>query len=676
MDFYGYQDTPYTDQIFRYSRNVDPSSGRPRWGEEEGVCVTGAEPSCLLGIDTETGEPFTGTTLSFTGAVPTPNPARVGWPSGAQGRDALEFHSVNQLAFALICSTSIGFSDLDPTACGQSVFNSPNEAASGTVVPESVRLAPPQIFYIPALLSNALVGNFLANGLLSSALAGGVPLPHVSLNIDPCDGFLADCATLGPQPFLLGPQPSLAFTTSPPPNPTMNTALTSQQQALFGCGEFYGTNCELDGIDLANAEASALLQSLVGFEGTPTNSIRLETYVTPFESGGGFKGNTATFPQPGTVGFVPHSGPVCTRFVGGQVVMLPGCRGPGSAGLGIAADAGYDPLVDGTVSIAAGGQRDLVNPFFDPTSPFYLGDPGLGRDAYFFRSEVAAASFNLIMGLVALSTPDDPSNPQITEFDSSQPNRTDGCSFVVPHLCGSVSAFSAITGLQRRDARAAGNGRFGRRDFIWHGGQNIILRYEKRNVLGFSADFAEDVTKTNWGLEATWIEGLPTANADKKDGISTVDTYNLTISVDRPTFINFLNANRTFFFNSQWFFQYIGNYNKAMTGNGPYNILGTFTVQTGYFQDRLLPSVTFVWDMRSDSGAALPQLTYRFTENFSASFGLAAFWGRFQTKREQLVSQGLPGNKVGSQSYQAHVQNGLAVVNERDEIFLRIRYSF
>jgi hypothetical protein len=446
----------------------------------------------------------------------------------------------------------------------------------------------------------------------------------------------------------------------------MNTAFTPAQQALFGCGQFYGTNCELDGIDLMNAEASALLQSLVGIEGTPTDTISLDQYFAT-----GFKGSTPNFPQPGTVGFTPHAGPVCTRTVGGQVIILPGCRGPGSAALGIAPDPGYDPDLDGTVSIADGGQRDLVLPFYDSTNSFYLGNPGLGRDSYFFRNEVAAGSFNLMMGLVALSTASDPAAPTIYEFDPGLPLREDGCSFVVPHLCGSVSAFSAITGVQRRDARAGGN----RRDFIWHGGQNIILRYEKRNVLGFSADFAEDVTKTNWGMETTWIEGLPTANNDKRSGISTVDTYNLTLSVDRPTFINFLNANRTFFFNSQWFFQYIGNYNKAMPGNGPYNVLGTFTVQTGYFQDRLLPSVTFVWDMRSDSGAALPEVTYRFTENFSATVGLAGFWGRFQTKKDPLVPASLD-NKVGAQSYKSHVQNGLAVVNERDEIFLRVRYSF
>ena len=104
-----------------------------------------------------------------------------------------------------------------------------------------------------------------------------------------------------------------------------------------------------------------------------------------------------------------------------------------------------------------------------------------------------------------------------------------------------------------------------------------------------------------------------------------VDRYNLTISVDRPTFINFLNQNRTFFFNTQWFFQWINGYERGFYGNGPFNMLATFTVTTGYFQDRLLPGVTFVYDFGSVSGGILPELTYRFTENFSATVGMGQY---------------------------------------------------
>ena len=111
--------------------------------------------------------------------------------------------------------------------------------------------------------------------------------------------------------------------------------------------------------------------------------------------------------------------------------------------------------------------------------------------------------------------------------------------------------------MQRPELRAGGNGRFGRRDFVWLTGGEAFLSYHKRNVLGFSLDFAEDVAKTNWSFEFTWFDddlfGSNTSRSLMQEG----DAYNLTISVDRPTFVNFLNANRTFFMNAQLFLGYL-----------------------------------------------------------------------------------------------------------------------
>jgi hypothetical protein len=44
--------------------------------------------------------------------------------------------------------------------------------------------------------------------------------------------------------------------------------LDDEQEALIGCGRFWGTHCDVDGFDLFNAEASVLFQSWPGFEGT------------------------------------------------------------------------------------------------------------------------------------------------------------------------------------------------------------------------------------------------------------------------------------------------------------------------------------------------------------------------------------------------------------------------
>jgi hypothetical protein len=238
-----------------------------------------------------------------------------------------------------------------------------------------------------------------------------------------------------------------------------------------------------------------------------------------------------------------------------------------------------------------------------------------------------------------------------------------------------VRSLLGATGVGRNAIRAGGNFNFGRRDFAWHGGQELALRYDRRNVLGFSTDFSEDWSKTNWGIEFTWINKVNFADRDAPNGLTEANVYNLTISMDRPTFVNFLNANRTLLFNTQWFISYVPEHTSSFSSNGPFNVLATFTTLTGYFQDRLFAVLTVVYDFQSISGAGLPSISYRFNEAFSVQFGMAFFFGRYQEREPFIMPQAL-GNRTGSNQYVDFVENGLAVVRDRDEFFFRFRYTF
>src|SRR5690606_5196159 len=167
----------------------------------------------------------------------------------------------------------------------------------------------------------------------------------------------------------------------------------------------------------------------------------------------------------------------------------------------------------------------------------------------------------------------------------------------------------------------------------------------------------------------------PFAVVDRRHGVSRHDTFNLTVSVDRPTFINFLNPNRTFFVNSQWFFRWIDDYRQGgFVAHGPLSVLGTLTVATGYHQDRLLPALTWVHDVRSTSGGLIGQVTYRFSPSFSATIGTAAFYGKPEPL-PMALRQPLLTN--ASKPYEANVRyNGLIPIAERDEVFLLLRYTF
>jgi hypothetical protein len=623
VDFWNYDKIPFQKRLGTYSRSVDPNSGRPSETGAPGSCPTGNEPGCLT------------------------------------ANEALTKQTLNQQYFAFVCSASVGFSPgLDSQSCAQSVLTTSNPPA----------VAP--IFSIPMVLSQFFSGS--PNGIFvaKTQLVGGTGwLPTVALSVDPGDGpptgFFAPLSGLGPfsTPGFAGQNNHRQFQ-------TLAQTLTPAQQSLLGCGAVYGTSCDggnvssplnnnAGGIDLLNAEASALVQSWIGIEGTP------------------LAGMLATDPvsQPGTAGFA--GGPVCTRFENGRTYVLPGCRPFGTPGYNPAQDGprtnGSSPT-DGTQGIGfafgQGGVPAQGDPSLGPIT-FASGHPFTGQA---WNSELAALSWNFEMVLVAFSTAGPNSNPKFS-FDPNDPYRTTGCSYVAPQFCSSVRALWDVTGVTRNDLRAGGTARFGRRDFVWASGGEVVLSYQRKNVLGLSSDFAEDFTKSNWGMEFTWVNRVPFEDASEFDGITKTGTYNLTISVDRPTFVNFLNQTRTFFFNTQWFIQYNPGYKNSFRTNGPWETLFTFTVQTGYFQDRLLPDMTWVYDFQSNSGAVLPAIQYRFTESFSATFGLALFWGRYQSK-EYPVNPLATGNQVGRGSYTNWVENGLAVIRQRDEIYFNLRYTF
>jgi len=662
-DFYGYDDFPHPVRISTYERNVDPQSGRPRRFGDHGPCTTGAEPACLgiakavlLGLDGWALRNYNGTVVNHLGTPANQVHYNVGdlIIDPVQRADVLAHHPANLTAFAfgsMDCGV-VGL-DIDPQICGLAAVNSkfgpgyPTAtiangfsallAGSTAAVNSATGFSP----YL-CLYKNAVVA------ACRTAFIGSL----VPLNKDPADGI---------GPFADGGTGLFAKA-----GQALGEHLTPQQLALLGCGPYFSSDCDIDGVDLLNAEGSVLIQSWPGFEGTTGSAYNWDLRDT-------------SKAQPGTLGF--RGGPVATRYVQGKLVILPGARGP--------FQAGWSANVDGCIRSSDPGcaaAHSLLSP--------YTGQ--------MFSSEMAALSSNMMMTFVSGKMPVNPDLPTIAEFDPNDPygtgiiqagpyagqvrpgvdpNQVGGanaaaCGFYKPQLCHAVSDFLAGLGVSRNSVRAAGNGEFGRRDFAWQSGGELLLGYEKHNVLGFAFDFAEDHTKSNWGVEASWVNRQPFIDDNAFDGISYSPTYNLTVSVDRPTFINFLNQNRTFFFNSQWFFQYIPDYHKSYTNNGPVNVLATFTILTGYHQDRLMLQYTWVYDFLSSSGAFLPQVTYRFTEAFSASVGVNLFFGREQFKVGPINEIRPALNRVGSHAYDTAVENGLSVLRTHDEIFTTLRYTF
>jgi hypothetical protein len=84
--------------------------------------------------------------------------------------------------------------------------------------------------------------------------------------------------------------------------------------------------------------------------------------------------------------------------------------------------------------------------------------------------------------------------------------------------------------------------------------------------------------------------------------------------------------------------------------------------------------MTFVHDFSSDSGGIITQLTYRFSDAFSVTFGVLGFYGRAQKNRIPQYPLALFDTQT---SFKARTRyEGLSAISERDELFLTLRYTF
>ncbi|MEN8158908.1 MAG: DUF1302 family protein [Myxococcota bacterium] len=641
-EYWGYNDSAYQSLLFQYDRNVDPVTGRPRHTETRGPCTTGdptIEPDCLA----------------------------PGHPLG----DVVEIHSINQSIFAWVCAGTVGVApSIDPAACAFTLFNS-TESVSGLGTQASLVFS--------SILADSSLGRQRWPAITGDLVGG--PKVQLALNdaFGPPGTNTLDIAADG----RITPLVRLVNNNAPG-NETnldgvpggLDRVLAPEQEAFFGCGPFYQTDCDNDGIDLANAAADVLLQSFPWFEGTffnPNWDASDPTLPQPgtvdaaFNDGPG-GGVDAPFSKPGEL----ETGPAGSRFENGLAFVLPGAHYDpvaftevlANAGAnGIDVDqwvldnlAGYDISQDGSVCPGGDFARCRRHPFTGQV----------------FSSEMAVASWNLLMLVTAFNAEDDPASRAV--LDRNNPLALGRCSFRQPQFCAFVSGLANQARISSSNIRAGGNRRFGRRQFVWSSIGDLTLQYQKRNTLGFSMDFAEDRTKSSWGVEFTWVDDSLTADASKADGLSDVDEYNLTLSMDRPTFINFLNANRTFLLNTQLFMSYVGDYSHRMSREGPWTFLWLINASTGYYQDRFLVSTVLVHDFQSNSGAILPTVQYRITENFSVTVGASVFYGDY-SRRKMGINQ-FSAFDEDNLSDNVYVENGVSPVSDLDGFFTRIRYTF
>lgn len=209
--------------------------------------------------------------------------------------------------------------------------------------------------------------------------------------------------------------------------------LDAEQQALLGCGPYWGTACERSGIDLRNADAGALLQGWVvpgarGFEGGTL--IQVPGGLSPFLPDGVVTDPRFVPIQTGSMGqpFPSEMAALSYNFLTLLVALSSGSTGtPGS-----------DPGA------------------FDPRNPHALFDPG----------DLSTWSF---AGQCSFAQPLNCS--MIRALFEVRPPAYGLCPFGRPQDCPVFPALFEPTPCWARSPRRdlAGSNGFGRRAFVWDG---------------------------------------------------------------------------------------------------------------------------------------------------------------------------------------------------------------
>ncbi len=226
--------------------------------------------------------------------------------------------------------------------------------------------------------------------------------------------------------------------------------------------------------------------------------------------------------------------------------------------------------------------------------------------------------------------------------------------------------------------------------FLTPGG-SIFLDYNKVNTLGLAVDYFDDFTGIVFRLESSWSNDVPITNTNKLNWFDESDLIQFALGMDRPTFIKFLNPNRTFFISSQIFHTYWKDHEGNNQSGMPidrHNWILTLFIQGQYMRDRLTPQGFIVWEEASGAWVSGFQLQYLLTNNWSILGGVNVIWGTPQEDSHAIgpftgftvdpqadgtflpLGDGTPTNVRGA------IQEGLSNIRNQDEVFFRIRYSF
>jgi len=216
------------------------------------------------------------------------------------------------------------------------------------------------------------------------------------------------------------------------------------------------------------------------------------------------------------------------------------------------------------------------------------------------------------------------------------------------------------------------------------GGQTDI-QYKQASTTGLSFDYFESYTGVVFRIESSITIDELVNNTRRPDWTDTSDVMRWSIGLDRPTWIKWLNKDRTFFLSMQifdtWYLDHDGGNHDGMFVD-EHNFITTFFYIANYMRDTLKPVGFIVWEDASNSWVAGQSVEWLIDNHWSIKGGFNTIWGGTTNARHDagpfrsFVVPGASGNDPANQSVFGVAREGIGALRDNDEVFLQLKYQF
>ncbi len=217
-------------------------------------------------------------------------------------------------------------------------------------------------------------------------------------------------------------------------------------------------------------------------------------------------------------------------------------------------------------------------------------------------------------------------------------------------------------------------------------GGHTVTVYKQAHTPGLSFDYFEPWSGVVFRVESSYTFDEIVNNTRKFDWVDKSDIMKWSIGMDRPTFIPWLNKDRTFFLSLQifdtWYVDHEGDKHTGFLVD-EHNFITTFFFLGNYMRDKLKPTGFYVWEEASNSHVAGFNVEWLMDNHWSIKGGFHLIWEGDENFRHDVgpyTAFILPdGNGVRNPYQQSPLgvaHEGIGALRDNDEVFLQLKYQF